>query len=152
MVDINGDGLLDIYVCRLGNYKGIEGKNELYINNGDLTFTESAEEYGLDFKGFSTHAAFFDYDGDGDLDMYLLNHAVHTEKSYGRASLRYIDDGLAGDKLYQKQLWKWVVKKFTSVTNEAGIFSSQIGYGLGVGIADVNNDGWPDIYVSNDFQ
>jgi enediyne biosynthesis protein E4 len=150
MVDINGDGLLDIYVCRLGNYKGIEGKNELYINNGDLTFTESAEEYGLDFKGFSTHAAFFDYDGDGDLDMYLLNHAVHTEKSYGRASLRYIDDGLAGDKLFRNNM-EMGVKKFTSVTNEAGIFSSQIGYGLGVGIADVNNDGWPDIYVSNDF-
>jgi enediyne biosynthesis protein E4 len=150
MVDINGDGLLDIYVCRLGNYKGIEGKNELYINNGDLTFTERAEEYGLDFKGFSTQAAFFDYDGDGDLDMYLLNHAVHTERSYGRASLRYLDDGLAGDKLYRNNLDRGI-KKFTSVTNEAGIFSSQIGYGLGVGIADVNNDGWPDIYVSNDF-
>jgi enediyne biosynthesis protein E4 len=150
MVDINGDGLLDIYVCRLGNYKSIEGKNELYINNGDLTFTESAEEYGLDFKGFSTHAAFFDYDGDGDLDLYLLNHAVHTEKSYGRASLRFIDDGLAGDKLYRNNLDKGE-KKFTVVSNESNIFSSHIGYGLGVGIADMNNDGWPDIYVSNDF-
>jgi enediyne biosynthesis protein E4 len=150
MVDINGDGLLDIYLCRLGNYKGIDGKNELYINNGDLTFTESAQEYGLDFKGFSTHVAFFDYDGDGDLDMYLLNHAVHTEKSYGRASLRYMDDGLAGDKLFRNNLDKGE-KKFTVVSNEANIFSSHIGYGLGVGIADVNNDGWPDIYVSNDF-
>ncbi|MFD2201736.1 VCBS repeat-containing protein [Shivajiella indica] len=149
-VDINGDGLMDIYVCRLGNYKGIEGKNELYINNGDLTFSERAEEYGLDFRGFSTHAAFFDYDRDGDLDMYLLNHAVHTERSYGRASLRFLDDGLAGDKLFRSNLEKGI-SKFTPVTNEAGIFSSHIGYGLGVGISDVNNDGWPDIYVSNDF-
>ncbi len=150
MVDINGDGLLDIYLCRLGDWKGIVGKNELYINNGDLTFTESAAEYGLDFQGFSTHAAFFDYDRDGDLDMYLLNHAVHTEKSYGRASLRHIDNGLAGDRLYKNNLDEGE-KKFTGITNEARIFSSQIGYGLGIGITDINNDGWPDIYVSNDF-
>lgn len=150
MVDINGDGLLDIYVCRVGNYKGIEGRNELYINNGDLTFSERASEYGLDFKGFSTQAAFFDYDLDGDLDMYLLNHAVHTEKSYGRASLRFMDGGLSGDRLYRNNLEKGV-SKFTPVTNEAGIFSSHIGYGLGIGIADMNNDGWPDMYVSNDF-
>ncbi|MCL6259232.1 VCBS repeat-containing protein [Aquiflexum sp. TKW24L] len=150
MVDINGDGLLDIYVCRLGDWKGITGKNELYINNGDLTFTESANLYGLDFQGFSTQAAFFDYDGDGDLDMYLLNHAVHTENSYGRASLRYMDSGPEGDRLYRNNSEKGV-KRFNPVTNEAGIFSSQIGYGLGIGIADVNNDGWPDIYVSNDF-
>lgn len=150
MVDINGDGLLDIYVCRLGNFKEIEGRNELYINNGDLTFTESAEEYGLAFRGFSTQAAFFDYDGDGDLDMYLLNHAVHTERTYGRASLRYIDDGLYGDKLYKNNSEKGI-KRFTNVTYDAGIFSSAIGYGLGVGISDLNGDGWPDIYVSNDF-
>ncbi|RZS95492.1 VCBS repeat protein [Cecembia calidifontis] len=150
MVDINGDGLLDIYVCRVSGYKGLQGKNELYINNGDLTFTESAGLYGLDFQGFSTHAAFFDYDGDGDLDMYLLNHGVHTERSFGRAALRYIDDGFAGDKLYRNNLEKGELK-FTPVTNEAGIFSSQVGYGLGIGIADLNKDGWPDIYVSNDF-
>lgn len=150
MVDINGDGLLDIYVCRLGNWKGIVGKNELYINNGNLTFTESAEEYGLDFQGFSTHAAFFDFDKDGDLDMYLLNHAVHTERSYGGAESRYFDDGLAGDRLYRNNLDKGE-KKFTGITQEAGIFSSRIGYGLGIGISDINNDGWPDIYVSNDF-
>jgi hypothetical protein len=150
MADINGDGLLDIYVCRLGDWKGIKGKNELYINNGDLTFTESANQYGLDFQGFSTQAAFFDYDRDGDLDMYLLNHAVHTENSYGRSSLRFMDSGPAGDRLYRNNAEKGE-KRFTSVTNEAGIFSSQIGYGLGIGMADVNNDGWPDIYVSNDF-
>ncbi len=150
MVDINGDGLLDIYVCRLGNFKGISGKNELYINNGDLTFSEKATEYGLDFQGFSTHASFFDYDRDGDLDMYLLNHAVHTEKSFGSASLRYLDDGLAGDRLYKNNSEKGE-KRFTDITNEAKIYSSQLGYGLGTGISDLNNDGWPDLYVSNDF-
>lgn len=150
MADINGDGFLDIYVCRLGDWKGIKGKNELYINNGDLTFTESAAAYGLDFQGFSTHAAFFDYDRDGDLDMYLLNHAVHTENSYGRASLRYMDSGPEGDRLYRNNAEKGELR-FTQVTNEAGIFSSKIGYGLGIGITDINNDGWPDIYVGNDF-
>jgi hypothetical protein len=150
MVDINGDGLLDIYVCRLGNFKGITGKNELYINNGDLTFSESAADYGLDFQGFSTQASFFDYDRDGDLDMYLLNHAVHTENSFGRASLRYLDDGLAGDRLYKNNSEKGE-KRFTDITNEAKIYSSQLGYGLGTGISDLNNDGWPDLYVSNDF-
>ncbi|TXE08916.1 VCBS repeat-containing protein [Algoriphagus aquimarinus] len=150
MADIDGDGLLDIYVCRLGDWKGVKGKNELYLNNGDLTFTENAAEFGLDFQGFSTQGAFFDYDLDGDLDMYLLNHAVHTANSYGRASLRYIDSGPSGDRLYRNNADK-DEKKFTPVTNEARIFSSQIGYGLGVGISDINKDGWPDIYVSNDF-
>jgi hypothetical protein len=150
MVDINGDGLLDIYVCRLGNFKGITGKNELYINNGDLTFSESASDYGLDFQGFSTQASFFDYDRDGDLDMYLLNHAVHTENRFGRASLRYLDDGLAGDRLYKNNSDQGE-KRFTDITNEAKIYSSQLGYGLGSGISDLNNDGWPDLYVSNDF-
>ena len=150
MVDINGDGLLDIYVCRLGNFKGISGKNELYINNGDLTFSEKAAAYGLDFQGFSTHASFFDYDRDGDLDMYLLNHAVHTEKSFGSASLRNLDDGLAGDRLYINNLDQGE-KRFSDITLEAKIYSSQLGYGLGTGISDLNNDGWPDLYVSNDF-
>jgi hypothetical protein len=150
MVDINGDGLLDIYVCRVGNFKGITGKNELYINKGDLTFSEEAAAYGLDFQGFSTQASFFDYDKDGDLDMYLLNHAVHTEKSFGSASLRYLDDGLAGDRLYKNNSEKGE-KRFTDITNQAKIYSSQLGYGLGIGISDLNNDTWPDLYVSNDF-
>lgn len=146
MADVNGDGLLDIYQCRLGNYKGIQDRNELYINNGDLTFSEQAATFGLDFQGFSTQAAFFDYDLDGDLDVYLLNHSVHTERSYGKASLRQYDDGFAGDRLFKNN-----GGFFRSVTKESGIYSSHIGYGLGVGIADVNNDGWPDIYISNDF-
>ncbi len=150
MADVNGDGLLDIYQCRLGGYKGIAGKNQLFINNGDLTFTERAGEYNLDFSGFSTQAAFFDYDLDGDLDVYLLNHSVHTERSYGRATLRQYDDSKAGDRLFKNNSDTGVLS-FTSVTREAGIYSSHIGYGLGVGVSDVNGDGWPDIYISNDF-
>ena len=146
MVDINGDGLLDIYQCRLGNYKGIKGENELFINQGNLTFTEEAERYGLNFSGFSTQSAFLDYDLDGDLDMYLLNHSVHTEHRLNEASKRNFDDALAGDRFFEN-----VDNTFYSVTNSAGIYSSQLGYGLGVGVSDVNNDGWPDIYISNDF-
>jgi len=146
MADVNGDGLLDIYQRRLGDYKGIKGKNQLFINNGNLTFSEQAEEYGLAFQGFSTQAAFFDYDRDGDLDMYLLNHSVHTERSYGQAALRKYEDPKAGDRLYRNDQGR-----FLPVTKEAGIYSSHIGYGLGIGVSDVNNDGWPDIYISNDF-
>ncbi|MFH5884476.1 VCBS repeat-containing protein [Halalkalibaculum sp. DA3122] len=145
MADVNGDGLLDIYVCNV-NYLTKEGKNQLYINNGDSTFTERAKEYGLDFEGYSKQAAFFDYDNDGDLDMYLLNHANHSEGSYGKAKLRKNKDPNAGDRLYRND-----GDSFTNVTKQAGIYSSVIGYGLGVAISDVNNDGWSDIYVSNDF-
>ena len=101
MADVNGDGLLDIYVCQVGNYKVVHGKNQLFINQGDLTFKEEAHEYGLDFQGFSTQSAFFDYDMDGDLDMYLLNHSVHTSRSYGASDLRLDHDSLAGDRLYR---------------------------------------------------
>ncbi len=150
MADVNGDGLLDIYVCQVGDYKGLHGKNQLFINNGDLTFEDKAHEYGLDFRGFSTQAAFFDYDMDGDLDMYLLNHSVHTSRSYGGASLRNDYDPRAGDRLYRHDE-KDGNPFFYDVTSRAGIYSSQIGYGLGVNISDINNDGYPDIYISNDF-
>ena len=150
MADVNGDSLLDIYVCHVGNYKGIQGRNQLFINNGDLTFKEKAHEYGLDFQGFSTQAAFFDYDLDGDLDMYLLNHSVHTYRSYGGVELRFGEDDRAGDRLYKNES---VEGRFTfqDITGQAGIYSSQIGYGLGVNICDINNDGFSDIYISNDF-
>ena len=151
MVDINGDGFLDIYQTRLGGYKSISGKNELYINNGDLTFSERGIEYGLDFEGFSTHAAFFDYDSDGDLDMYLLNHSVHTERSYGNSNLRFNKSEKSGDKLFRNEISEGSLK-FVDVSDESGILSSNIGYGLGISISDINRDGCDDIYISNDFR
>jgi len=151
MADVNGDGYLDIFVCGVGNYKKFTGRNQLLLNNGDLTFTDKTEEYGLSFLGFSTQASFFDYDNDGDLDMYLVNHSVHTRRSYGDASLRFEHDSLAGDKLYQNTLVPHGKPFFKEVTSAAGILNSHIGYGLSVGISDLNMDGFLDIYVSNDF-
>jgi len=150
MADVNGDNLLDIYVCQVGKYKTLTGKNQLFINQGNLTFKEEAKDYGIDFQGFSTQAAFFDFDRDGDLDMYLLNHSVHTARSYGDVSLRYERDSLAGDRLYRNDELNGK-RVFYEVTKEAGIYSSQIGYGLGINVSDINNDGLPDIYISNDF-
>jgi len=152
MADVNADGLLDIYVCGVGHYKALAGYNQLFINNGDLTFTERSKEFGLDFQGFSTQVAFFDYDLDGDLDMYLLNHSVHSQRSQGKIGLRNQIDSLAGDRLYQNQLAQTKISFFKNVTSESGILSSSLGYGLGIGISDINRDGYPDIYVSNDFQ
>lgn len=146
MADVNGDGYLDIYVCAVADYMGLEGENELYINNHDGTFTESAGPYGLNFSGFSTQAAFFDYDHDGDLDMYLLNHAVHNSRSYDRVIARKLPDRAAGDYLYRND-----GGKFTDVSKQAGIYQAAMGYGLGITVADMNNDGWEDIYVTNDF-
>ncbi len=151
MVDINGDGFLDIYVCNLGNYQGKTGKNELFLNNGDGTFTEAASTYGLDFSTFSTQALFFDYDRDGDLDMYLLNHAIHTINSYvSRNKIMNKFDTMSGDRLLRNNLDKGELT-FTDVTFDAGIQSSPVGFGLGVAASDINNDGWPDLYISNDF-
>jgi enediyne biosynthesis protein E4 len=150
MADVNGDGYLDIHVCNVGDYKGLTGHNQLYINQGDLTFKEESAAYGLDFTGFSTQASFFDYDLDGDLDMYLLNHSVHTSRSYGMSDLRKDEDKRAGDRLYRNDVSE-NGRRFYDLTEEAGIYRSQIGYGLGVNTSDINGDGYPDIYVSNDF-
>ncbi|OEK06890.1 VCBS repeat-containing protein [Roseivirga misakiensis] len=149
MADVNNDGYLDIYVSQVGDYKLAKGKNELFINNQDGTFSESAALYGLDFVGFSTQAAFFDYDKDGDLDMYLLNHSIKNPEVFTEAESRKKASD-QGDKLFQNQASEGLVG-FKDVTEEAGIYSSIIGFGLGIAISDINNDNWPDIYVSNDF-
>jgi enediyne biosynthesis protein E4 len=151
MADVNGDGFLDIFVCGVGNYKGFNTTNQLFINQGDLTFIERAHEYGLAFSGLSTQASFFDYDLDGDLDMFLLNHSVHSVRSYGRASARFDYDPLAGDRLYRNELDKGL-STFIDASDVAGIIGGPIGYGLGVSTSDINMDGYPDIYISNDFR
>ena len=156
MADINGDGLLDIYVSNAGHLEGNNHDNDLYINNGDLTFTEDAAAYNLANTGFSIHATFFDYDKDGDLDAYILNNSNIPVSSLGYAEQREIRaedwEGVpdifkgVGDMLLENK-----DGVFTDVSEKAGIYGSLIGFGLGVMISDVNNDLYPDIYISNDF-
>ena len=156
MVDINQDGLLDIYVSNAGNLKGNNHDNDLYINNGDLTFTEKASDFNLAKTGFSTHASFFDYDKDGDLDAYILNNSNIPVSSLGYAEQR---DKRAQDWENVPQIFRGVGDmllrndngKFVDVSEEAGIYGSLIGFGLGVMVTDMNGDFYPDIYVSNDF-
>ena len=150
MEDINNDGFLDIYISKVGNYKTPKAHNLLYINNGDATFAEVSSTYGLDFSGLSTQSAFFDYDNDGDMDMYLLNHSVHTPRSYGNIDFRGKQDSLSGDRFYENKLNEGKLI-FEDVTETSGIYSSALGYGLALAISDVNKDGLLDIYVGNDF-
>ncbi|MGB3779543.1 MAG: VCBS repeat-containing protein [Tunicatimonas sp.] len=153
LADVNGDGWIDIYVCKSGSPDGENRHNELFINNanpsstGVVTFTERAKEYGIADQGLSTHAAFFDYDRDGDLDMYLLNNSFRSVGGYDlRPGQRETRDPQGGNKLYRNDNGH-----FTDVSEAAGIYGSAIGFGLGVTIGDVDRDGWQDIYVSNDF-
>ena len=147
MVDINADGLLDIYVCNSGDIKGDNKQNELFINKGDLTFEEKAKSYNLDDSGYSTHANFFDYDKDGDLDVYILNNSYQAIGSFDlRRNERPKRDILGGDKLMKNENGI-----FSDVSESAGIYGSVIGFGLGVTVGDVNGDNWDDIFVSNDF-
>jgi len=147
LVDINSDGLLDIYVVNSGEFDEDERRNELFINNGDLTFTEMAPEYGLDDPGYGIHAVFFDYDGDGDLDIYLLNNSDEAIGSFDiSVNQRHVRDHFGGDKLFRND-----DGLFTDVSESAGIYGSEIGFSLSASVADVNRDGWPDIYVANDF-
>ena len=146
MADVNGDGKLDIYVSGV-SYLSMHGHNVLYINNGDGTFTDRTKEYGLDFEGYSTQAVFFDYDGDGDLDMYLLNYSTHGERTTGGPADRQVRNPRAGDRLYRND-----GGHFVDVSAKAGIYGGAEGFGLGVVVSDVNQDGCPDLYVANDFQ
>lgn len=149
MADVNGDGLLDIYVCQVGALPGIDGKNKLYVNLGGGKFREAASEFGIDFKGFSTHSVFFDYDRDGDLDMYLLNHNVKSPEVFVKAEARSKTSPI-GDKLFKNLASEGKVG-FEDVTETSGIYSSILGFGLGVSVEDFNGDGWLDLYISNDF-
>lgn len=156
MVDINADGWLDIYVCRSAAALGIRRKNQLFINNKDLTFTESAAIYGLDDQGYSTQATFLDYDRDGDLDMFLLNHSVQQYAGFGRnlPQLKRENNKDYGDRFYQNNLFVEggeMIGRFRDVTGNVGINSTVLGFGLGVAVDDLNGDGWLDIYVSNDY-
>ncbi|MCB0562774.1 MAG: VCBS repeat-containing protein [Phaeodactylibacter sp.] len=150
-VDINDDGLLDIYVSQMGDFQNIKGRNQLYvclgIEDGVPVFEDQAIEYGLGLVGFSTQAAFFDYDLDGDLDMFQLNHSLHDNGTFGqKKSFAGTFHPLSGDKLMRND-----GGVFTDVTPGSGINSTVIGYGLGMVAGDINLDGWPDIYVGNDF-
>ncbi len=151
VIDINNDGLLDIYICRLGNFEKFKDRNQLLvckgIQNGVPTYKDEAAAYGLDFSGFSTQAAFMDYDMDGDLDMFLLNHSVHQNGTFApRNTFIGTYDPLSGDRIFKNENGH-----FSDVTKLTKINSSAISYGLGVVVSDINNDGWPDIYAGNDF-
>jgi len=150
-VDINHDGRMDIYVCQLGNYKTFLGVNKLFVNlgndeAGNPLFEEQAAKYSLDIRSNATQAAFFDADNDGDLDFYLLNHSTHPNSNYGNGSKRDATDLLAGDRLYLNE-----GDTFREITQESGIHNGIIGYGLGLGLGDLNNDGFTDLYIGNDF-
>ena len=156
MADVNNDGWLDIYVCRSAAALAPRRRNLLFINNRNNTFTEMAYEFGLDDSGYSTQAVFFDYDQDGDLDMYLLNHSVQEYAGFNRFLKSHKDrtNPAYGDKLYKNNLIpaeKESIGRFLDVSVQAGIKNNVLGFGLGVAVEDLNNDGWLDIYVSNDY-
>ena len=148
MADVNADGWLDIYVCRSADIDPSKRKNLLFINNHDNTFTEEAEKYGIADNGYSTHAAFFDYDKDNDLDLVVINHSLkeYTQGAQEKPGIRHQTNPNFSTHLYRNDNGH-----YTNVTNEAGITSNVLSFGLGVAVSDLNNDTWPDLYISNDF-
>ncbi len=146
IADVNGDGLPDIYYCYSGKLPEDARRNQLFINKGGLRFTDEAKQYGLDDGSYSTQAAFFDYDNDGDLDMFLLNHNVKKIDNLELEKYRNEADSFAGSKLYRND-----GNHFTDVSKEAGIHQFPLTFGLGIAVADINKDGWQDIYVTNDY-
>ncbi len=149
-VDINADGLLDIYISKVSGHLHLKGHNLLFINqglkNGIPTFKEQSKEYNLNISGLYTQASFFDYDLDGDLDVFLLGHSLHPNSNFGRGSQRTRVDSINGDKLLENKNGL-----FYDASAKANIFSSHIGYGLGISTSDINQDGYPDIFIGNDF-
>ncbi|MEM8565775.1 MAG: CRTAC1 family protein, partial [Bacteroidota bacterium] len=145
-IDINTDGFLDLYVCKSGPPGGKNRNNELFINNGDLTFSESAKTYGLDVTGLSVQSAFFDYDKDGDLDCYLLTNSIRSVGNYDLVEGAREIPNPEGNKFFINE-----GGKFIDVSTKVGIYTSNIGFGLGITLGDFNNDGWTDMFVSNDF-
>lgn len=152
VVDINNDGCLDLYICRVGNYASLKSRNQLLVctsidEKGLPHYEDQAKKYGIDFSGFSTQAAFFDYDLDGDLDMYLMNHSLRYNSTFQpREKLMNTYDSLSGDRMYRNEKGR-----FIDVTKASKINSTAIGYGLGITISDINYDGYPDLYIANDF-
>lgn len=146
MADVNGDGWLDIYVCKSGRVSEERRRNALYINNQDGTFTEQAAAYGVDDPAYSTHATFFDYDRDGDLDLYLLNHPIRRLERFDVVLIKQQRDPLSGDKLYRND-----GNTFVDVSEAAGIIGNPLGFGLGATASDINGDGWLDLYIANDY-
>jgi len=148
MADVNGDGFLDIYVCRSAANNPAKRRNLLFINNGDLTFTEKGKEYGVDDAGYTTQGSFFDYDNDGDLDLYILNHSSQEYSGLAKISQHYKKQK---NEAYSDKLMRNDGGKFVNVTDQAGLISNILGFGLGVSISDLNNDHWLDLYISNDY-
>ncbi len=151
IADVDGDGLPDLYVSNSGDYDGDDRANELYLNRGPdddgiPRFEDRAEALGLDDPGYSTHAAFFDYDRDGDLDVYVMNNSSRPIPSFTVQNVRHVRHDLGGDRLYRND-----GDRFTDVSEAAGLYGSEIGFGLGVTAGDVDGDGWVDLYISNDF-